>query len=323
MNPLRDIGRPWLWLAPLAGVSDATFRTICHEHGADLTFTEMVSAKGLLYNSEKTRELYRPGKDERCLAVQLFGRDPEIMAEQAARIEDELGECLALIDVNMGCPVKKVVAKGEGSALMKEPEVAERIIAAIRHAVSCPVTAKIRRGWDIGDETAPLLAKRLEAAGASAIIVHGRYAKQYYRGTSDRGTIARTKSAVSIPVIGNGDVVSCNDAAAMLEETGCDGIMIGRGAMGNPWLFERTATFLVTGAVPDEPTLHERLQMAREHCVRHAAAGGNLVQLRTQAAHYLSGMDGASKARFALNECTTLQSYLDVLDAFEERLTDA
>ena len=223
-------------LAPLAGVSDVAFRQMCIEHGAQLTFTEMVSAKGLSYANEKTVHLIDLAANEERVGVQLFGHEPETMASQAAWIEDYLGERLAVIDINMGCPARKIVGKGDGSALMKDLPLAERIIAAVASAVSAPVSVKMRRAYDMGPDTAPELAKRAEAAGAAAVTVHGRYATQMYRGASCWDCIAAVKESVSIPVIGNGDIRCGSDAVEMVRRTGCDSVMVARGAQGNPWI---------------------------------------------------------------------------------------
>ena len=239
-----------LLLAPMAGVSDEAFRTLCREQGADLTYTEMVSAKGLSYANEKTRHLLRlaPGEDQ--VAVQLFGHEPDTMA---------------YLDINMGCPARKIVSKGDGSALMKDPALAASIVRAVRAAVSRPVTVKFRRGWAEGDETAPEFARRMEDAGACAIAVHGRYAEQLYRGRAEWGAIARVKEAVSVPVVGNGDVRSGADAVAITERTGCDAVMIARAAEGNPWLFAQAKAALAGEPEPDGPTVEERIALARRH----------------------------------------------------------
>ena len=219
-------GKYRVLLAPMAGVSDIAFRTLCREAGADLAFTEMVSAKGLSFANEKTRHLLALAGGESQVAVQLFGHEPEVMASQAAWIEDEMGESLAYLDINMGCPARKIVSKGDGSALMKEPDLAASIVRAVKGAVVHPVTVKFRRGWAEGDETAPAFARRMEEAGADGVTVHGRFAEQLYRGSADWGVIARVREAVSVPVVGNGDIRSGADAMRMAVETGCDAVMI-------------------------------------------------------------------------------------------------
>lgn len=302
-------------LAPMAGVSDIAMRALCIEQGADIAFTEMVSAKGLSYANEKTHHLLDLAPGEREVAVQLFGHEPETMASQAERIEDELGSSLAFIDVNMGCPARKIVSKGDGSALMKDPALACEIIAAIRAVVSCPVTAKFRRGWSEGKETAPEFAAALEAAGVSAVTVHGRYAEQLYHGAADWGTIARVKEAVSIPVVGNGDIKNANDACSMAESTCCDAIMIARAAQGNPWIFSQVKAALDGKEIPSPPTLDERLEMARRHALLlEQREGRNIVRMRKHAMWYVAGLPGASKARGLLNYCTSREDFERAFD---------
>ena len=235
----------------MAGVTDIAFRTLCREAGADMAFTEMVSAKGLSFANEKTRHLLALADGEKQVAVQLFGHEPEVMASQAAWIEQEMEESLAYLDINMGCPARKIVSKGDGSALMRDPHLAAAIVSAVKEAVSCPVTAKFRRGWSEGDETAPAFARHMEAAGADGVTVHGRYTEQLYRGAADWGVIARVREAVSVPVVGNGDVRSGADAVRMAEETGCDAVMIARGAEGNPWLFSQVQAALAGEPEPE------------------------------------------------------------------------
>ena len=221
-------GKYRVLLAPMAGVSDIAFRTLCREAGADMAFTEMVSAKGLSFANEKTRHLLALADGESQVAVQLFGHEPDVMASQAAWIEQEMGEGLAYLDINMGCPARKIVSKGDGSALMKDPALAASIVRAVKRAVEHPVTVKFRRGWAEGDETAPAFARLMEEAGADGVTVHGRFAEQLYRGSADWGVIARVREAVSVPVVGNGDIRSGADAVAMAAETGCDAVMIAR-----------------------------------------------------------------------------------------------
>lgn len=308
-------------LAPMAGVSDTAFRSLCRACGADLAYTEMVSAKGLSYANEKTRRLVDLGPEEDLVAVQLFGHEPATMAAQAAWIEDELGARLAYIDVNMGCPARKIVTKGDGAALMKEPELARRIVEAIARAVEHPVTAKFRRGWAEGVETAPEFARRLEQAGASALCVHGRYAEQLYRGRSERGAIARVKQAVSVPVVGNGDVRSGADAVALVAETGCDAVMIARAAEGNPWIFAQAKAALSGLPEPAPPTTQERIETARRHARLLAQCEGRaLTRMRRHAMRYVAGLPGASAARERFCGCSTLE---DFDAAFDELLACA
>lgn len=299
----------------MAGVSDIAFRTLCREAGADMAFTEMVSAKGLSFANEKTRHLLALAGGEKQVAVQLFGHEPEVMASQAAWIEQEMGESLAYLDINMGCPARKIVSKGDGSALMRDPHLAASIVSAVKEAVSCPVTAKFRRGWSEGDETAPAFARHMEAAGADAVAVHGRYTEQLYRGSADWGVIARVREAVSVPVVGNGDVRSGTDAVRMAAETGCDAVMIARGAEGNPWLFSQVQAALAGLPEPAPPTVDERIAMARRHAelLTHRE-GRNIVRMRKHAMWYMAGLPGAAAARGRINYCTTLDDFNQVFD---------
>ena len=306
-------------LAPMAGVSDIAFRTVCREFGADLTFTEMVSAKGLSYANEKTRHLLDLADGESKVGVQLFGHEPDTMASQAAWVENVMGDTLAYIDINMGCPARKIVSKGDGSALMKDPELAARIVSAIKSVSGVNVTAKLRRGWGMGDETAVEFAKRLEQAGVDAVTVHGRFAEQLYRGASDRGVIGRVKEAVSVPVVGNGDIKCGADAVAMVRETGCDAVMIARAAEGNPWIFEQVKAALKGEEEPPKPTAFDRIQMARRHArLLEQREGRNIVRMRKHAMWYVTGLPGASKARGMFNYCTTLDDFERVFDQLEE-----
>ena len=302
-------------LAPMAGVSDEAFRALCREQGADLAFTEMVSAKGLSYANEKTRHLLAlaPGEDQ--VAVQLFGHEPDTMAAQAVWIEQEMGELLAYLDVNMGCPARKIVSKGDGSALMREPELAASIVRAIRAAVAHPVTVKFRRGWAMGAETAPDFARRMEDAGACAVAVHGRFAEQLYRGSADWDVVARVKEAVDVPVIGNGDVRSGADAVALTARTGCDAVMIARGAEGNPWVFAQAKAALAGVPEPPAPDARERIAMARRHARLLARREGkNIVRMRKHAMWYLAGLPGAAAARAKINACVSVEDFDRVFD---------
>ena len=306
-------------LAPMAGVSDLAFRDICIAHGADLTYSEMVSAKGLSYGSEKTKDLIKLSPSEKVIGVQLFGHESDVMASQAAWVEDVLQDRLACIDINMGCPARKIVAKGDGAALMKSPDLAKEIVRAVKRSVRCPVSVKFRRGWAQGDDTSVSFAKIVEDAGADAITLHGRYAMQYYKGSSDRACIAAVKNALSIPVIGNGDIRCGQDALSMLDQTGCDHVMVARSAVGNPWIFEEIhAAF--DGRAFKPPTLEERINAMREHARKlHDMHPRLLLRMRKHAAAYIKGIPGASAARASLNECTTLDDFYRLFDAFAQR----
>ncbi len=304
----------------MAGVSDEAFRALCRQQGADLAYTEMVSAKGLSFANGKTRRLLAlaPGEDQ--VAVQLFGHEPDVMAREAAWVEDELGSALAYLDINMGCPARKIVSKGDGSALMKDPALAAGIVRAVSHAVEHPVTVKFRRGWAEGEETAPAFARTMEDAGAGAVCVHGRFAAQLYRGSADWSVIARVKQAVCVPVVGNGDVKTGADAAALVQRTGCDAVMIARGAQGNPWLFAQAKAALAGEPVPECPDVRERIAMARRHARLLAEREGrNVVRMRKHAMWYLSGLPGAAAARGKINACTTVEDFDQVFDELLKR----
>lgn len=315
MDMLDFFAKHRLLLAPMAGVSDEAFRTLCREQGADLTYTEMVSAKGLSYANEKTRHLLNLAQGEDQVAVQLFGHEPEVMADQARWVEQEMGETLAYLDINMGCPARKIVSKGDGSALMKTPELAADIVRAVSSAVEHPVTVKFRRGWAEGDETCVEFARRMEDAGAAAVAVHGRFALQLYRGRADWDAIARVKEAVSIPVVGNGDVKCGADAVALVERTGCDAVMIARAAEGNPWVFAQCKAALAGVPEPPRPSVEERIALARRHARLLAQREGrNIVRMRKHAMWYMAGLPGAAAARAKINACVSVEDFDRVFD---------
>ena len=308
-------------LAPMAGITDRVFRQLCCEQGAQLAFTEMVSAKGLSYANEKTAHLVDLGPDEAEVGVQLFGHEADTMAAQAVWLRERLGDALAVVDINMGCPARKIVTKGDGASLMQRPDEAAAIVRAVSAAVDVPVTVKFRRGWTEGEESAPEFARRMEDAGAAAVTVHGRFAQQMYRGNADWGVIARVVQAVSVPVVGNGDVRSGADAVRMRAETGCSAIMVARAARGNPWIFARCAAALEGRDEPALPTYGQRLALARRHArMLEATYGRRIVKMRTDAMWYVSGIPGATAARRELSACTTAAEFCAVFDQMEAHL---
>ena len=294
-----------LLLAPMAGVTDKAFRTICIRHGASLTYTEMVSAKGLEYMNKNTWELVEPSPEEETIAVQLFGHEPNVIAFQACAVEKHLGSKLAFIDINMGCPVRKVISKGEGSALMKTPQIAAEIIEATREKVSVPITAKFRSGWDEKSITAVDFGRALQDAGVSAVAVHARSAKQMYKGRADWELIKQVKDALDIPVIGSGDIYSFEDFQEMITQTGIDAVMAARGARGNPWIFE-----------DKKPSEEERIECMKQHLALYVQFYGlkHLTPLRSQLAAYVRGIDQAASFRRALSQCVSLNDYEKLLN---------
>lgn len=307
--------KPIVCLAPMAGVTDSTFRKICKGFGADFMTTEMVSAKGLYYKSKKTASLMEISDEEKPCAIQFFGSDAEIMAETAPILE-RFGA--AAIDINMGCPMPKIVGNGDGAALMKDPELAGRIVAAVRKAVNIPVTVKIRKGWD--GNTCAEFAKVLEANGADGITVHARTKEQLYSGKADLDAIKEVCSAVSIPVIGNGDIFSAYDAKNMLDFTGCDGVMVGRGALGNPFIFKQIKELFRTGTVKFSPTPYEKLETALFHAKALCAdKGGHLgvLEARKHIAWYVKGIKHANSIK---SDVFAAQSLEDVTKILEEAM---
>ncbi len=309
-------------LGPMAGITEAPFRGICKRMGATLTYTEMLSATGLHFNpdSKVSRALLTLSPEETPCAIQLFGADPEIMATQATAIVDRYGPDVAAIDINMGCPVTKIVSKGEGAALMRTPSLAAEIVTRTVERCGVPVTAKFRSGWCAGEENAVAFARVLESAGAAALAIHGRTRSQFYRGSADWDIIAAVKRAVSVPVIGSGDVFSATSVAEMFDRTGVDAVMIARGAQGNPWIFRQARSLLDTGIALDPPSASERIDVALEHAAALVEFGGEraVVRMRKHVAWYIVGTPGATRLRECVNEVDTYPALARLLEEYRE-----
>ena len=300
-------------LGPMAGVTDLPFRLLCKEQGAGLLCMEMVSAKAIYYNNRNTESLLEIHPDETPVSLQLFGSDPKIMSEMAKRIEERP---FAILDVNMGCPVPKVVRNGEGSALMKEPKLAYEIVSALVKAIDKPVTVKIRKGFDDDHVNAVEIAKIIEEAGAAAVAVHGRTREQYYSGKADWDIIRQVKEAVSIPVIGNGDVTSPQKADVLVRQTGCDGIMIARGAEGNPWIFSEMIHWEETGELPSRPDKDEIREMMLKHArlqLKYKGEFCGIREMRKHVAWYTKGLKGAARLREKVNAVESLEELENLL----------
>jgi len=308
-------------LAPMAGITDRSYRGVCRALGADFSYTEMVSAKGMHYRNANTGALLETAPEEETFGVQLFGSEPDILAEAARTLSALHEQRLAVIDINMGCPAHKIVRNGEGSALMQNEPLAGKIIEAVVKASLVPVSVKFRKGWDEAHANAVSFARMAQSAGASIVTVHGRTREQMYEGRADRDIIAQVKRALSIPVIGNGDVFCGADALALVRETGCDGVMVARGARGNPFIFrEIRAAF--DGAPYLPPTPYERIDMALVHARRHIAdkGPGAVAELRKHVAWYANGLRGASELRRRANAVASVEELLELLGNYKRSL---
>ena len=308
-----------VFLSPMAGVTDLPFRLICKEQDCGMLYTEMVNAKALCYDDQNTKKMLKIEEEEHPVEIQIFGSDPEYMGGAAKILNSYPNE---ILDINMGCPAPKVVKNGDGSALLKNPELAAKVLKAVVGNSEKPVTLKIRKGWDDTCINAVEIAKIAEDCGISAIAIHGRTREQYYSGKADWDIIRQVKENVSIPVIGNGDVFEVEDAINMLNQTNCDAIMIGRGAQGNPWIFKRINHYMQTGEILPEPTLEEKINTAKKHLTLAVEEHGEYVAVREMRKHiawYLKGLRNSARVRDEINK---IESYEEVVNKLESYMQD-
>ena len=305
-----------VFLAPMAGITDMPFRILCKEKGCGMAYTEMVSAKGLFYNSERTWDLLKINKEEHPIGVQIFGSDADIISKIVIKLcETDVD----IIDINMGCPAPKIVKNCEGSALLKKPEKLKEIVGAAVKVSSKPITVKIRKGWDDDSVNCVEIAKIIEGEGAQAVTVHGRTRQQFYSGKADWDIIRQVKDTVSVPVIGNGDIVDPEDAKCMFDTTGCDAVMIGRGAQGNPWIFERVVHYLSTGEIIPPPTPGEKIEMAILHTDMMADFRGEnvaVMEMRKHIAWYLKGLKNSSIIKAKINNAQSIGQMHFILNEY-------
>lgn len=309
-----------VFLSPMAGVTDLPFRLICKEQECGLLYTEMINGKALCYDDENTKKMLKIENEEHPVAVQIFGSEPDFMGRAAEIMNEYPNE---ILDINMGCPAPKVVKNGDGSALMKNPKLAEQVLKAVVKNSKKPVTLKIRKGWDDNSVNAVEIAKMAEACGISALAIHGRTREQYYTGKADWDIIADIKKNLNIPVIGNGDVFTIEDSINMLDKTGCDAIMIGRGAQGNPWIFKRINHYMNTGEILPEPTLNEKISTAIKHLKLAVEEHGEYVAVREMRKHiawYLKGLRNSARLRDEINK---IEDYQEVVSKLEYYMEDS
>ncbi|HSQ33751.1 MAG TPA: tRNA dihydrouridine synthase DusB [Peptostreptococcaceae bacterium] len=308
-----------VFLSPMAGVTDLPFRLICKEQNCGMLYTEMINAKALCYDDENTKKMLRIEEEEHPVAVQIFGSEPEYMGRAAEIMNEYPNE---ILDINMGCPAPKVIRNGDGSALMKNPKLAEEVLKAVVKKSKKPVTLKIRKGWDDQTVNAVEIAKIAEACGISALAIHGRTREQYYSGKADWDIITEIKENISIPVIGNGDVFTIQDAINMLDKTNCDAIMIGRGAQGNPWIFKRINHYMQTGEILPEPTVDEKINTAVKHLRLAVEEHGEYIAVREMRKHvawYLKGLKNSARVRDEVNK---IESYEEVVNKLNMYMQD-
>lgn len=299
-----------VFLAPMAGVTDLPFRLICKRKGCGMLYSEMINAKALCYNDENTKKMTKIEDEEHPIAIQIFGSEPEFMGRAAEILNSHSNE---ILDINMGCPAPKVIKNGDGSALMKNPKLAEEVMKAVVENSIKPVTLKIRKGWDENSINAVEIAKIAEQAGISAVAIHGRTREQYYSGSADWNIIKEIKEAISIPVIGNGDVFEIEDAINMLEKTNCDAIMIGRGSQGNPWIFNRINHYMNTGEILPKPTTEEKISTAIDHMRLAVEEHGEYVAVREMRKHigwYIKGLKNSARYRDEINKMTDSEAVI-------------
>ena len=307
------------FLSPMAGVTDLPFRLICKEQNCGMLYTEMINAKALCYDDENTKKMLRIEEEEHPIAVQIFGSEPEYMGRATEIMNEYPNE---ILDINMGCPAPKVIRNGDGSALMKNPKLAEEVLKAVVKKSKKPVTLKIRKGWDDNTVNAVEIAKIAESCGISALAIHGRTREQYYSGKADWDIITEIKENISIPVIGNGDVFTIQDAINMLDKTNCDAIMIGRGAQGNPWIFKRINHYMQTGEILPEPTLEEKINTAIKHLGLAVEEHGEYIAVREMRKHvawYLKGLKNSARVRDEVNK---IESYEEVVNKLNMYMQD-